>query len=84
MRQNISLRQSVFNQIAEAAREERISPARLMAQAIEEYLQRRQNRRDFQRLNACYADGPTEEEREWQRFALESHRRILEKEGDEW
>ena len=84
MRQTISLRQSLFAQIAETARELRISPNRLMAQAIEEFLQRRQNRRDAQRLDEAYADGPTEEEREWLRFALESHRRILEKEGDEW
>ncbi|NOT60834.1 MAG: hypothetical protein HOP19_11495 [Acidobacteria bacterium] len=84
MRQTISLRQSVFNQIAEAAREERISPSRLIAQAIEDFLQRRQNRRDAQRLDEAYADGPTEEEREWLRFAWESHCRIFQATGNEW
>lgn len=84
MRQTISLRQSVFNQIAEAAREERISPSRLMAQAIEDFLTRRQNRSDTQRLNEAYADTPDEEERELTQAAMRLHRRVLELEGDEW
>jgi hypothetical protein len=83
MRQTISLRQSVFDQIAEDAREKRISPARLMAQAIEEYVQHQQNKRMQQQLDEAYADGPTEEERAYQRAAFESYCRLVAKEAQE-
>ena len=84
MRQTISLRQSLFHQIAETARELRISPSRLMAQAIEEFVQRHQNRQYLQQINEAYADAPDEEEQELSRAALRMHRRLLSAEEDQW
>lgn len=86
MRQTISLNQSTAEQVAATARELRITPARLITQAIEEFLQRQQNQRMQQQLDEAYADGLTEDERAYQRAAFESYCRLVaaEAQEDKW
>ncbi len=83
MQLTISLSESLSQQAAEIASELSLTPNRLITQAFEEFVQRRQNQRDQQRLDECYADGPTEEERTYQRAAFVSYCRLVAKEAQE-
>jgi predicted transcriptional regulator len=77
---DISLSEPLLEQVEALAQEMRISLNRLFSLALEEFIQRQQNRQLFEKINEAYADGPDEEEREWLTHARESYRRLLENE----
>ncbi|HEX5081487.1 MAG TPA: hypothetical protein VFY40_05545 [Blastocatellia bacterium] len=77
---NISLSEPLLEQVEALAREMKISLDRLFSLALEEFIQRQQNRQLVDKINEAYADGPDEEDREWLAHARESYRRLLESE----
>lgn len=78
----ISLSNDLLNRAETVANEMKISPERLFAIAVEEFLQRQQTRKLVDSINEAYQDGPDEEESEWLRLSQQSYRKVLEKE--EW
>ncbi len=60
----ISVRESLFDQVEALAGELQISRSRLFSLAIEEYLERHQNRELLREINAAYDDMPDPKEQE--------------------
>lgn len=77
----ISLRKPLLEQADAEARKMKVSRSRLVSLALEEFLRRRENQELLERLNASYADGEDEEEREFRRRLLEQASWLRE---DEW
>lgn len=73
---DISLNQSLLDRLNAMAMEMKISQSKLVALAVEEFLQRQQTRQLVDSINQVYQDGPDEEDREWLAFAQESMRRL--------
>ncbi len=59
---DISLRKSLFEQVETVAREMKVSRSRLFLMAVEEFIQRYQNRKLLEKINAAYADDECDEE----------------------
>lgn len=74
----ISLQDSLFEEIEQAARELKVSRSRIFVLAIEEYLKRRENLRLLDKINDAYQDEPEESERKRLRKMRASQRRLLE------
>ena len=79
---DISLSSELLNRAEVMASEMKISPERLFALAVEEFLQRQQTRKLEDSINQAYQDGPDEEDRQWLRLSQQAYREVLEK--DEW
>ena len=58
----ISLQQSLFDRVDALARELTISRSRLFTMAVEEFIQRHENQKLLEALNAAYDDSPDSEE----------------------
>ena len=76
----ISLRRPLLERADAAARKMKLSRSRLVALALEEFLRRRENEELLARLNASYADGEDEDEREFRRRMLHHTRELLDRE----
>lgn len=74
----ISIQESLFKEVETLAGEMNISRSKLFAIAIEEFIQRRQNRQLLQQINAAYDDAPDPGEREYQRRMKVQHRQLVE------
>ena len=74
----ISLDETLFAQIDDLAREMQIPRSRLFAQAVEEFIQRHENRQLLVALNAAYEDAPTAEEEALQRRMRQQQRQMVE------
>ncbi|MBI4674504.1 MAG: hypothetical protein HY741_22900 [Chloroflexi bacterium] len=74
----ISLQKSLFEQAENLARQMKISRSRLFVLALEDYIQRQQNRELLARINAAYAGEPDSAEKDLRRKARRQHRRIVE------
>jgi metal-responsive CopG/Arc/MetJ family transcriptional regulator len=74
----ISLQRSLLEQAGDLARKLGISRSRLFALALEDYIQRQQNRELLVQINAAYADEPTPSEQTLRRKVRRTHRRIVE------
>ncbi|MBV7334347.1 hypothetical protein KFU94_40155 [Chloroflexi bacterium TSY] len=59
----ISLEDSLFEKVEALMKELQISRSRLFALAVQEFIERHENRRLLAALNAAYDDFPDEEER---------------------
>ncbi len=79
---DISLNQSLLDRLNELAVEMKISQSKLVALAVEEFLQRQQTQKLVDSINEAYKDGPDEEDREWLRLSQQAYCKVLE--GDEW
>lgn len=74
----ISLQKTLLEQVDDLARELEISRSRLFVLAVEEFLQRHQNQKLLEAINASYNDLPDPgEEASWQR-RRDYHRRMVE------
>ena len=73
----ISLEPSLFDELVSLARSMRVSRSHLLAQALAEYLERRQNQAMLARINDAYAEGPDEAEQAILRHAGRQHRKIV-------
>jgi len=61
---DISLRKSLLEEAEAVAREMKVSRSRLFMMALEDFIQRHQNKKLLEKLNAAYQDDePDEEER---------------------
>jgi metal-responsive CopG/Arc/MetJ family transcriptional regulator len=80
----VSLEKSLFQKAGRLARRKKIPRSRLFAEAVKEYIQRdsenavrrRRQKEIIDSLNACYADGPDEEETRFMK-AMVRHRKAF-------
>ncbi len=77
----ISLPETLLQQIDDLARELDISRSRLFALAAEELLQRYQNQKLLEAINAAYDDFPDPEEKRLHRQRRHQHRQLV---ADQW
>ena len=74
----VSLRKVLFDRADALARKLKIPRSRLFAMAMEEFLRRQENQELLERLNASYAEGEGEDEREFRRRMRHHTRELLE------
>ncbi len=74
----ISLDQELFDQIESVAGELQVSRSHLVALALQEFLQRHQNRQLLEQINAAYDDAPDSSERALQQTMTRRHRKRVE------
>jgi metal-responsive CopG/Arc/MetJ family transcriptional regulator len=74
----ISIQKSLFAQAETLARKMKVSRSRLFVLALEEYLQRQQNRDLLAKINTAYADEPDRAEQVLRRKGKRHHRRSVE------
>lgn len=80
----ISLPETLFKEIDELARETNVSRSKLLAQAAEEYLERRRGQMLLKAVNEAYADGLDPEEEEFLQVMDRKARQWMRENGDEW
>jgi metal-responsive CopG/Arc/MetJ family transcriptional regulator len=76
----VSLPEPLFERVEAVAKELRVSRSRVVADALAEYVNRRENRRLLERVNAAYGDGLDAEERELLRHMQRAFREVTRKE----
>ena len=74
----ISIDKSLFAQANALARKLKVSRSRLFVIALEDFIREQENRELLEKINAVYADGPDEAEKELRRRSRKSHRRLVE------
>ena len=74
----ISLRRSLFEQVDALAQELQISRSRLFVLAVEDFIQRYQNRQLLKAINEAYSDLPDTEEQALHDRMRQQHRRMVE------
>jgi len=74
----ISLQKSLLEKAETLAREMNVSRSRLLALALEEFIDRYQNQRLLEQINAVYKDIPDTVEQGLRRKLRRHHRRIVE------
>jgi len=74
----ISIDKSLFTQANALARKMKVSRSRLFVIALEDYMRQQENLRLLEEVNAVYADGPSNEEKELLRRMRKSSRRLVE------
>ena len=74
----ISLQKSLFEQAEALAREMEVSRSRLFVLALEDFIQRYQNKQLLERINAAYEDIPDPSEQDHLRRMRKQHRKIVE------
>jgi len=76
---DISLRKSLLEQAEAVAREMKVSRSRLFMMAIEDFIQRHQNKKLLEKVNAAYQDDePGEEEKLRHNLMLQQYRKLIE------
>jgi len=79
----ISVRKSLFEDADKLARKMQISRSRLFSLALEEFIQRWENRELSEAINKAYGDEPSDpEEEEYQKKLRRHHMRMMLQ--DEW
>lgn len=73
----ISIQKSLFDQAEKIARKMKVSRSRLFALALEDFIQRTQNRELLAQINAAYAEEPDATEKTLRRKTSKTHRRIV-------
>lgn len=74
----ISLQKTLFEQVEAIAREMKISRSRFFVLAVEEFIQRYQNRQLLEKINDAYEDGADPSEQSRLQDMQRQHRRIVE------
>jgi metal-responsive CopG/Arc/MetJ family transcriptional regulator len=77
----ISIQKSLFDQAERLARQMNVPRSRVFVLALEEYIQREQNRELLTQINSAYADEPAPAERSVREKSLKVYRESIE---DEW
>lgn len=73
----ISIQKSLFDQAEKIARKMKVSRSRLFALALEDFIQRTQNRELLAQINAAYAEEPDATEKTLRSKTSKTHRRIV-------
>lgn len=76
----ISMDEALFREAEALANKMGVSRSRLFADAVEEYVRRRENEELLKRLNEAHADEPDEEEREYMARMSRYRAALLERE----
>jgi metal-responsive CopG/Arc/MetJ family transcriptional regulator len=76
----LSIPENTFKEVDALAREMKISRSRVYVLAVEEFIERRQNRKLIEKINAAHADGPDPNEARRLHQTLRTHRQIVENE----
>lgn len=76
----VSLKKQLFDQVEALAEEMGVARSQLFALALEEFVQRRENKRLVEQINAAYEDGLDADEKATLDQMLLLHREILEDE----
>lgn len=76
----VSLEQNLFLRAEEFAQSQKVSRSRVVALALEEYLQRQENLALLEKINASYEDKPDSEEEKHLRAAQRSFLKV----ADRW
>ena len=74
----ISLQKPLFEQADDLARKMKVSRSKLFVMALEDYIDRQQNRELLNQINAACAEEPTAGEQALHRRARRQHRRMVE------
>jgi metal-responsive CopG/Arc/MetJ family transcriptional regulator len=74
----ISLQEPLFQQMEQVAGDLNLSRSSLVALALQEFIERHENKRLLAQLNATYDDDPQTEEVEWSQAHRRSQRRMAE------
>jgi len=74
----ISLQPLLFDQVKVLAREMQISRSRLFVLAVEEFIERYQNQKLLEEINAAYENMPDTAEQDLQRRMRRQHRQLVE------
>ena len=74
----ISLQQSLFDQAEDLARTMKVSRSRLFAMALDDYIQRQENRKLLNQINAAYSEKPDSEATLLHRKSKRLHRKMVE------
>ena len=77
----ISIQKSLFEKVDDLAREMNVSRSRVFVLAVEEYLQRYQNRQLLAEINRVYDDEPASEETEYLERMRQQQGRVV---REEW
>ncbi len=77
MKIELSIPKSLFEQAENLARKMKVSRSRLVAMALEDYIQRQQNRELLAQINRAYADEPDLTEQMLRSKARSTHQRIV-------
>lgn len=80
----VSIEESLFREAEEWAGKLGISRSRLFADAVREYVRRRENEELLRRLNEAHADGLDEEEQEHLDRMWAYGARLLDETGNAW
>lgn len=74
----ISIEKSLFEKVQDIARKMQVSRSRLFVIAVEDYIQREQNRELLKQVNAAYGDEPDRAEQELLHRSRRQHQHIVE------
>ncbi len=77
----ISVQKSLFEKADKLARQMKVPRSRLFVMALEEYVQRQQNRDLLEKFNSAYGDESTPTEHKVREKSLKTYRESME---DEW
>ena len=77
----ISIPKTLFEEANKLAEEMKLSRSRVMALAIQEYLERHKNRKILEKINQVHADGLDAEDQEQIDQMLRNHKRLMENEA---
>ena len=74
----ISIQEKLFEEINHLAKEMQMPRSKLIALAVEEFINRRENRRIWAALNEVYADAPDSGDEALHKDMQRKHRRLVE------
>lgn len=74
----ISLQEALFEQVDDLARELRVSRSQVVALALEEFVQRHQNRQLLEAINQAFEDMPDPDDISRTPARKQQHRRVVE------
>jgi metal-responsive CopG/Arc/MetJ family transcriptional regulator len=80
----VSLPEELFAQVEAVAADLKLPRSRVYANALEEYVRHWENRRLAEQLDAVYAGGLTDEDREFLAMSKRAAARIMATEPEEW
>jgi len=73
----ISIQEALFNRIDELARDLQIPRSHIFVRAVEDYVNREENKRLLERINQSCNDEPDDREQKRLRQTRSSHRRMV-------
>ena len=77
----ISIEKTLFDQAEQIARVMKVSRSKLVALALQSFIERQSNKEMLAQINAAYSDEPDETEQTLRRKSRQQHRRIV---REEW